>query len=107
MRIVDTPPDIIDSFESRGVSMFHAPMRPDRCRAHLAVIEAGGTLGRHPAVGWQTFTVVSGAGWVAGADLERLRIHVGQTAIWGPGEDHASGSQDGMSVLITEGPTKP
>ena len=72
--------------------------------AHVVVIEiaAGGVVGRHPAVGAQLFAVVSGAGWVSGADRERMPIASGEAVVWEPGEEHESGSEEGMTVLVVE-----
>jgi len=65
-------------------------------------LEAGGHLGRHPTVLAQLFCVVSGDGWVAGADGERQEIAAGQAAFWEPGEEHESGSAGGMQVVVLE-----
>jgi quercetin dioxygenase-like cupin family protein len=72
--------------------------------AHVVVIEiaAGGVVGRHPAVGAQLFAVVRGTGWVSGADREREPIAAGEAVLWEPGEEHESGSEDGMTVLVVE-----
>jgi quercetin dioxygenase-like cupin family protein len=71
---------------------------------HAVVIEIGpgGNLGRHPATVPQLFVVVSGSGWVSGADGERLAIAAGQAAVWEAGEEHESGSDDGMTALVVE-----
>ena len=55
----------------------------------------GGSIGRHPTRLWQLFLVVSGSGWVSGADGERRSSGVGATVLWAPGEDHALGSDEG------------
>jgi quercetin dioxygenase-like cupin family protein len=72
--------------------------------AHVVVIEVGpgGVVGRHPAGMAQLFTVVSGSGWVSGADGEREPIRAGEAVLWQPGEEHESGSDDGMTVLVVE-----
>jgi quercetin dioxygenase-like cupin family protein len=72
--------------------------------AHVVLIEigAGGVVGRHPAVGAQLFAVVRGAGWVSGADGEREAISAGEAVLWEPGEEHESGSPEGMTVLVVE-----
>ncbi len=69
---------------------------------HLAQIAPGGLLGRHPTRLWQLFAVTSGAGWVAAADGVRHAIESGQAVMWSPGEAHESGSEEGMSVVITQ-----
>jgi quercetin dioxygenase-like cupin family protein len=72
--------------------------------AHIVVIEveAGGVVGRHPAVGAQLFAVVRGSGWVSGGDGRREPISAGEAVVWEPGEEHESGSDEGMSVLVVE-----
>jgi quercetin dioxygenase-like cupin family protein len=81
-----------------------ARVRRLAAEAHAVVIEVGpgGVVGRHPAVGAQLFTVVRGSGWVSGGDGEREAIAAGEAVLWGPGEEHESGSEDGMSVLVVE-----
>jgi hypothetical protein len=72
--------------------------------AHVVVIEVGpgGVVGRHPAVGAQLFTVVRGSGWISGGDGEREPIGTGEAALWEAGEDHESGSEEGMTALVVE-----
>jgi quercetin dioxygenase-like cupin family protein len=94
----------VDEYGSRGVRMSEAArMRDvDECAVHLAEIEPGGVLGRHPSRVWQLFCVMSGSGWVAGPDGARQDIEAGQAVLWSPGEEHGSGSDDGMTVVITQ-----
>ena len=72
--------------------------------AHVVVIELGpgGLVARHPAVGAQLFAVVAGSGWVSGGDGAREPIEAGEAALWEPGEEHESGSDAGMTVLVVE-----
>ena len=72
--------------------------------AHVVVIEVGpgGVVARHPTVGAQLFSVVSGSGWVSGAVGEREPIEAGEAVLWEPGEEHESGSDAGMTVLVVE-----
>ena len=71
---------------------------------HVVVIEVGpgGVVARHPAVVAQLFVVVSGNGWVSGADGAREGISAGQAVLWEPGEEHESGSDEGMTALVVE-----
>jgi hypothetical protein len=62
----------------------------------------GGLVARHPAVGAQLFAVVRGSGWVSGADGEREPIRAAEAVLWEPGEEHESGSEEGMTVLVVE-----
>ena len=90
----------IDSFDSvdawvRGVS---------RRVLQVVFIEIGpgGVLGRHPAGPHQLFAVVSGSGWVSGADGERELVSAGDVVIWESGEEHESGSDEGMTAIVVE-----
>jgi quercetin dioxygenase-like cupin family protein len=94
----------VDEYGSHGVHLSEAArMRDvDEFAVHLAEIEPGGILGRHPTRLWQLFTVASGAGWVAGPDGPRQDIVAGQAVLWSPGEEHESGTDEGMTVVITQ-----
>jgi quercetin dioxygenase-like cupin family protein len=72
--------------------------------AHVVVIEVGpgGVVARHPAGVAQLFAVVRGSGWVSGGDGEREAIAAGEAVLWEPGEEHESGSEEGMTVLAVE-----
>jgi quercetin dioxygenase-like cupin family protein len=73
-------------------------------QAHAVVIEIGpgGIVARHPAVVPQLFVVVSGTGWVSGADGECEAIGAGEAVLWEQGEEHESGSDEGMTALVLE-----
>jgi quercetin dioxygenase-like cupin family protein len=45
---------------------------------------------------------VRGSGWVSGGDGERETIEAGEAVLWEPGEEHESGSGEGMTVLVVE-----
>jgi quercetin dioxygenase-like cupin family protein len=90
----------IESFDSvdawvRGVS---------RNVLQVVLIEVGpsGVVGRHPAGPHQLFAVLSGSGWVSGADGERVPVSPGDIVVWEPGEEHESGSEEGMRALVVE-----
>ena len=72
--------------------------------AHVVVIEVTpvGVVGKHPAGAGQLFAVVRGSGWVGGDDGERSPISAGEAVLWEPGEEHESGSKDGMTALVVE-----
>jgi quercetin dioxygenase-like cupin family protein len=72
--------------------------------AHVVAIEVGpeGVVARHPAAGAQLFAVVRGSGWVSGGDGQRESIEAGEAVLWEPGEEHESGSDGGMTVLVVE-----
>ena len=93
----------IAEFGSVGASI--APVaRPGVGFVQLGCIYVapGGRVGRHPAAGPQLFLVVAGEGWVSGADGPRVPIRAGQAAFWEPGEEHESGTEQGMTALALE-----
>ena len=85
----------------------HARVRRLATQGHVVVIEIGpgGVVAKHPAASAQLFVVVSGDGWVSGADGEREAIVAGQAVLWEPGEEHESGSDEGMTALVVEAET--
>ncbi|MFI0724275.1 hypothetical protein [Streptomyces sp. NPDC021224] len=66
-------------------------------------VDAGGTIGVHPAPSPQMFLVLSGDGWVAGPDGTRIPITAGQGVCWDRSEGHASGTENGFTALAVEG----
>jgi GrpB-like predicted nucleotidyltransferase (UPF0157 family)/quercetin dioxygenase-like cupin family protein len=72
-----------------GVQVLHLP--PD------------GLVGRHPAAVQQLFAVVAGNGWVTGDDGRRHEVGPGDAVVWSAGEEHESGSDDGMVAVVVEG----
>jgi hypothetical protein len=65
-------------------------------------IGAGGLVGRHPSGCQQLFLVVEGAGWVSGGNGRREPIAAGEAVAWEEGEEHESGSDEGMTALVVE-----
>ena len=65
-------------------------------------VAPGGVIGRHPTGSAQLFTVVAGSGWVSGADGERSSIAAGEAVAWDAGEEHESGTDDGMTAIVVE-----
>lgn len=94
----------VTEYGSQRVRMGEAARleKVDAVAVHLARIGPGGTLGRHLTRLWQLFAVTSGTGWVAGSDGIRHAIASGEAVVWRPGEEHESGSDEGMSVVITQ-----
>ena len=68
---------------------------------------AGAVNGRHPTRLWQLLAVVSGTGWAAGPDDEPVPLAPGEAVLWEPGEEHTSGSDDGMVAVIVQSPVPP
>jgi quercetin dioxygenase-like cupin family protein len=90
----------IGAFESKGASVIG--LSRDVRQVVVIRVEAGGRLGRHPAVCEQLFLVIDGAGWVSGDDGQRAPIARGEAAVWQAGEEHESGSDKGMTALVVE-----
>jgi quercetin dioxygenase-like cupin family protein len=90
--------------EASASGTLGARVRRLAAEAHVVVIEIapGGVVGRHPAAVPQLFAVLRGAGWVSGADGERTPVRAGEAVVWEAGEQHESGSEQGMAALIVE-----
>lgn len=98
-----------DRFGTRYVRLWQAGVleNAEQTRVHVARFEKDSLLGRHPTRIWQLFMVIAGSGWVSGGDQVRFPISTGQAVLWHPGEEHESGSESGMSVLILASSTDP
>jgi hypothetical protein len=73
----------------------------------VLTFEAGAVLRRHPTRLWQLFSVVHGAGWASGADGVRVPVVARDCVPWEPDEEHESGSDDGMVVIVVQTPSPP
>ncbi|HEU4675410.1 MAG TPA: hypothetical protein VFS29_05450 [Motilibacteraceae bacterium] len=65
-------------------------------------LDPGGAVGRHEAVVDQLFAVVAGSGWAEGADAARVEVAAGQAVLWEAGEEHAAGTDVGLTALVVE-----
>ncbi len=61
-----------------------------------------GVIGRHPTRLWQLSLIVTGSGWVTGASGDRRTLRPGGAALWSPDEDHAAGSDDGLTAVVVQ-----
>ena len=105
MKIFDfdsAPARLIDQFGSTAANA--TPLTAPEGDAHVVCIRLGpgGLLGRHAAQSAQLFVVVQGEGWVSGADGEQQPVNAGTAAFWEAGEEHESGSDSGMTVIVVE-----
>lgn len=91
---------LIDRFGSAGASV-HAVSRRV-LQVVVIPIEPGGRVGRHPASALQVFAVSSGSGSVSGGDGECESIVAGEAVVWDVGEEHESGSGEGMTAIVVE-----
>ena len=110
MRRVELPDEDMTHFASE-----HVRQRPlarglgplDGFAVDVLTVAPGGRVGRHPTRLWQLFAVVTGHGWVAGADGRRQPFRAGEAVLWEPGEEHESGSDVGMVVCVVQSRADP
>jgi hypothetical protein len=50
----------------------------------------------------QLFVVARGSGWVSGGNGKREPIAAGEAVFWEQGEEHESGSGEGMTAVVLE-----
>jgi len=92
----------IDRYESEfTLSPLTAP--GERFKAACFHLPPGGVVGFHEATVPQLFCVVSGSGWVTGADQQRVHVAPFEAAFWEAGEWHESGTDEGMTAVVLEG----
>jgi len=72
-------------------------------RVQVMHLPPAGRVGPHQATVQQLFAVVSGSGWVSGAEGRRRNLGVGYAALWDEGEDHEAGSEAGLMAICIEG----
>ncbi len=97
----------IDRFDSLGVAMDFLPdavaaQGGEVTSVHLAHLDAGGTLGRHPATRRQVFAVVSGHARVATGDEPPADLRAGECVVWEPGEVHQTWAVDDVVAVVVE-----
>jgi quercetin dioxygenase-like cupin family protein len=105
MRVVDFSPDrarTIAEFGSRGATSVRCGDGAGEAHIHCLRFEPGGMIGPHPAGFGQLLLVVSGSGWAAGEDGERIELREGQAAHFALGEVHSKGSEAGMTAIMVQ-----
>jgi quercetin dioxygenase-like cupin family protein len=104
VRTVQLEEADISEHGSAGVHMVEVVRigNGDDFRVHTAVFQPSGVIGRHSGRLWQLFFIVSGAGWVSGADSKPSPVSSGETVVWEPNEEHEAGSEGGMEALIVQ-----
>ncbi len=110
MELLTLPTRSLTSFGSTGAELLRAALvrEPQEGFAVDVVRMApGGVIGRHPTRLWLLFLVVHGSGWVSGASGDRRVLRAGEAAVWSPGEEHASGSDDGLLAVVVQCRTRP
>lgn len=97
----DLPDRIIGAFGSTGFTLGHVG---DGVHAIVIRLDAGGRIGRHPAVRPQLLIPVSGRAAVAGGDATPpVGIGPGQAVVWDQGESHETTTDAGLIAVILEG----
>jgi quercetin dioxygenase-like cupin family protein len=110
MEVLAVPTRQLAEYGSTGAGLSRAALvqvPQDGFAVDVIRLAPGGTLGRHPTRLWQLFLVVSGSGWVSGADDERRPLGVGEAVLWAPGEEHASGSDGGLTAVVVQCRVRP
>ncbi len=105
MRVLTPPARALASFGSTGASLVRAALveRPqDGFAVDVVRLAPGGSIGRHRTWLWQLFLVVEGSGWGSGADGRPRSLGAGEAALWEPGEEHASGTDDGLLAVVVQ-----
>ncbi|MBO0682762.1 MAG: GrpB family protein [Candidatus Dormibacteraeota bacterium] len=105
MRIFRFDPEVSIPIGRFGSNFRIGPLTDEGSNVRVQVMHLppGGAIGRHPAAALQLFAVVSGTGWVSGADGVRREIGPGQAALWDQGEEHEAGSEAGLTAVGVEG----
>lgn len=98
----ESRPESISRYQSHGASAVRLANGHGEAHAYLLHFETGGAIGRHEAGFGQLFVVLAGRGWVSGDDGLRVEINAGDIVMFDRGEQHAKGSDTGMSVVMVQ-----
>lgn len=94
--------ELIERFSSRRATTTPLANGSGEAHTHLVRIEAGGIIDSHETGFGQLWIVVDGRGWVAGRDHQRLEVSSGDVAFFERGEQHAKGSDHGMTAVMIQ-----
>jgi quercetin dioxygenase-like cupin family protein len=92
----------VSTFESHGTSAVRLAHGHGEAHAYLLQFEAGGAIGRHEAGHGQLLVVLTGRGWVSGDDGVRAGVGTGDVILFERGEQHAKGSDTGMTAVMVQ-----
>ena len=70
--------------------------------AYVIYFEPGGVIGPHEAGFGQILLALTGSGWVAGGDDQRIALAEGEAAFISRGEVHSKGSENGMTAFMLQ-----
>ncbi|HDR8145622.1 cupin [Bacillus thuringiensis] len=65
-------------------------------------LQENGIIGYHEAVVSQLLLIVDGAGYVCGANKEKIKVEAGQAVFWEKGEPHETSTEQGLTAIIME-----
>ena len=99
----DRADKIVRRYNSEGLRVAHIAEGEGQVDLTCLTVEPGGVIGTHPAVGIQLFLAITGDGWVAGPDGDRVPITTGWGVRWEAGENHTCGTETGLVALAVEG----
>lgn len=105
MRIHDFRPErgrAITAFDS-NFTLVPLSQPGEVCMAAAMHLPPGGVIGRHQATTPQLLCVISGSGWVSGADGVEVPITAFEAAFWEAGEFHETRTDVGMTAITLEG----
>ena len=94
---------VIGYFGSQGLRATRIAAGDGEVRLTCLAVAPGGVIGTHPATIPQLFLVISGEGWTAGPEGERIPVAAGQGVRWEQGEIHTTGTDTGLTGLAVEG----
>ena len=94
--------EAISTHQSHGAAAVRLADGHGETHAYLLTFDAGGAIGRHEAGFGQLFVVLAGRGWVSGDDGNRFQVSAGDVVMFDRGEQHAKGSDTGMSALMVQ-----
>lgn len=92
----------VATFEAHGTSAARLADGEGEAHAYMLQFEAGGAIGRHEAGYGQLFIVLTGRGWVSGNDGVRAEVTDGDVVLFDRGEQHAKGSDAGMTAVMVQ-----
>ncbi|RDI38462.1 cupin [Falsibacillus pallidus] len=93
----------ITAFNSRNVGI--SPIMKSAAPSQIGCMHFSGdsVLGMHPATCPQLFLVTDGSGWVKLRGEDPVPVEAGTAVFWETGEEHESGSANGMTAFVMEG----
>jgi quercetin dioxygenase-like cupin family protein len=89
-------------FESVAASSQVVADGRGEAHVHFLRFEPGGKIGNHPTGFGQLFLVLEGSGWAMGGDGKRVELIAGQAVCFERGEQHAKGSDSGMTAIMLQ-----